>query len=64
MERILSATYPTEHLLSFYRRGNREYNNNSNTVTIDNNNQVSIVADTENSDNLHANKSEVHESYY
>ena len=64
MERILSATYATEHLLSFYRRGNREYNNNSNTVTIDNNNQVSIVADTENSDNHHANKNEVHKSYY
>ena len=34
------------------------------TVTIDNNNQVSIVADTENSDNHHANKNEVHKSYY
>ena len=40
MERTLSATYATKHLLSFYRRGNREYNNNSNTATIDNNNQV------------------------
>ena len=64
MERTLSVTYATEHLLSFYRRGNREYNNNSNTATIDNNNQVSTVADRENSDNHQANENEVHEFYY